>query len=709
MRDFWTYHWVSLWGIIFLWGFTELKGQDMEGYQRLKSSGKVPAYFQIAFLEEFNPFVSETDTTVSPESQEEFWEESNQYINQLFLSGKVLYNDPVTDYLNQVADHLLRKNSALRRKLRFFAVRSPSINAFSSNQGVVLVNLGLIARLENEAQLAFILSHEISHIVRKHQRDFYLASQTLEDQLMEVKDRNKIKQLLLQHQLYSQKTEREADADGLNIFLESNYDPTLAPSCFDILISRNTAFADSFFNPEFLEFNDFRLPSPYFSAPPDSFPTQGPVYAQDSQSSHPAALDRKDLLNRALAQKGRVRSSKKDFLVGKESFEKIREICRFETCFSLLAEEQYEKSLYWSYLLSLEHPSNSFLQRAMVYALYGISKHKLSGRFYDIHSNYEEIMGKAKNLFFGFEQLSPEASLGLALGNTWKTLQKYPKDPELLAIHADLNREFVQLYPDQLKSLLNADFSHSRSTLSEKIFWSLFKNEDFLNSFKASLDTVQQQLLISQQAAFKKPNAITGTSLGLEKVAIVNPSYFKIDERFSRKEQITLANRQKYHLESFLLEHASDLDLELIILSNSGLETPKEFEVEDLLLLSEWFAEKNRRANLNMVSLYQQEVQDLVEKYGTQHFMWVEAGNLARSPSGKGLILSAGILLPVLLPYTILYTRTPKHLTFLYAKVYDLSTGNELAHYPQKLLMRDRMDVLRSASYNLLFQISSQP
>ena len=677
----------------------------MQGYQRLKSSGKVPAYFQIAFLEEFNPFVSELDTTVSPESQEEFWEESNQYINQLFLSGKVLYNDPVTNYLNQVADHLLRKNLGLRRKLRFFAVRSPSINAFSSNQGVVLVNLGLIAHLESEAQLAFILSHEISHIVRKHQRDFYLASQDLEDQLLEVKDRTTIKQLLLKHQLYSQKTERQADEDGLNLFLDSNYDPTLAPSCFDILISRHTAYADSFFQPEFLEFGDFHIPSPYFSTPPDSFPSQAATYVQDSQSSHPAALDRKQLLAETLAQKGRVRSSKQEFLVGKDSFEKIREICRFETCFSLLAEEQYEKSLYWAYLLSLKHPQNSFLQKATVHALYGISKYKLSGRFYDIHNNYEEIPGKAKNLFFGFEQLSPEATLGLALGNTWKILQQYPQDPELLQIQSDLYKDLSQLFPTLGQPL----FTPTRTSLSGEIFGHLFSEKSFRNAFEASLDSLANSpsdLLTTLPQLSKKEG---GKSLGLDKVAVVNPSYFKIDERFSRKEQINLANRQKYHLESLLLEHATDLELDLMILSNSDLETPQNFEVEDLLLLSEWFAEKNRRADLNMVSLYHQEVQELVEKYGTQHFMWVEAGNLARSPSGKGLILSAGILLPVLLPYTIFYTRTPKHLTFLYAKVFDLSTGKELAYYPQKLLMRDRMDVLRSASYNLLFQISSEP
>ncbi len=708
MQEFRLYRWIRICSFLGGMLISSLSAQDMTDYQRLRASGKVPAYFQIAFLEKFNPFVVEGDSSISRESQEEFWEESNQYINQLLLSGKVLYNDPVTTYINKVADHLLRKNPDLRRKLRFFAVRSPSVNAFSSNQGVVLVNLGLIARLDNEAQLAYILSHEISHIIDKHQLDYFLASQTLESQLQKTKDQNTIKQLLLKHKLYSQNTERQADHKGLKLFLNSSYNPELISRCFDILISNHIAYEDKTFDPHFIESNQFTFPPPYFASSPDSFSAQLYAYDPEINSSHPAAMDRKEGLEKLLQNTGRSRSIKKDFLVGENDFEKIRKMCRFETCFSLLAEGEYEKALYWSFLLSQEYPNNIFLQKSVLNALYGLTKYKLSGRFYDIHTNYEEIPGKAQNLFFGFEQLTPKATLALSLSYAWDIYQKHPEDPELTLIFQDLQSELLNHFPDPINHFLPLPNSHRDSTLYRKILYQLFQDKAFRDLFEPhpmNLGIVKDS---SSSEPLKQEKGM-GNLLGLKKLAVVNPSYFKIDDRFSRTEQFNIASRQEYHLQSILKDHALALEIDLQIVSNKGPEATPKFDFEDLLILSEWFAEKNQHAGLNMVSLYHNEVQHLVEKYNTQHFMWLEAGNLARSPSGKGLVISAGILLPVLLPYTILYTRTPKHLTFIYAKVFDLSTGEELAYYPQKLLMRDRIDVLRSAIYNLMIQVSSEP
>ena len=687
---------------------SSLFAQDMANYERLTASGKVPAYFQIAFLEKFNPFVTETDSSISRESEEAFWEESNQYINQLLLSGKVLYNDPVTIYIKQVADHLLRKKPDLRRKLRFFAVRSPSINAFSSNQGVVLVNLGLIARLENEAQLAFILSHEISHIVKKHQRDTYLASQNLESQLKETKDRETVKQLLLKHKLYSQNTERQADYEGLELFLTSGYDPGLLPRCFDILISNYVGYEDKSFDPHFLEGKRFTFPNPYFVAPPDSFPAPLYAYNPEINGSHPAAMERKELLQKFLENRNRERSSKKEFLVGQQEFEHIREICRFETCFALLAEKEYEKSLFWSYLLSQKYPKNRFLEKSVLNALYGITKFKLSGRFYDIHNNYEEVPGKAQNLFLGFEQLAPHATLAITLSYGWEIFQKYPEDAELNLIFQDLRKELLRIYTDPASHFSGLPNAHQDSSFHELILYQLFQDRAFVDLFQ-SLPQLIQDPLPDTTSTNSSEVPEREKHLGLKKLAIVNPSYFKIDDRFSRTQQFHQANRQEYHLQAILKDHAESLGMDIVIVNNNEQVAPANFAFEDLLILNEWFAEKNRHPDMDMVSLYHNEVQHLVSKYGTQHFMWLEAGSLARSPSGKGLILSAGILLPVLLPYSILYTRTPKHLTFIYAKVFDLSTGEELAYYPQKLLLRDRIDVLKSAIYNLMFQVSSAP
>jgi predicted Zn-dependent protease len=42
------------------------------------------------------------------------------------------------------------------------------VNAFALPNGAIYLNVGLLARLENEAQLAHVLSHEIAHVVQRH-------------------------------------------------------------------------------------------------------------------------------------------------------------------------------------------------------------------------------------------------------------------------------------------------------------------------------------------------------------------------------------------------------------------------------------------------------------------------------------------------------------------------------------------------------------
>ena len=51
----------------------------------------------------------------------------------------------------------------------FGVIESDDFNAFSAPGGYVLITKGLYRKLDNEAQLAGVLGHEIAHVVKKHQ------------------------------------------------------------------------------------------------------------------------------------------------------------------------------------------------------------------------------------------------------------------------------------------------------------------------------------------------------------------------------------------------------------------------------------------------------------------------------------------------------------------------------------------------------------
>jgi hypothetical protein len=53
-------------------------------------------------------------------------------------------------------------------EFRFFVVEDPTINAESMPDGTVIVHTALLGAVENEAELAFVLSHEIAHVLQAH-------------------------------------------------------------------------------------------------------------------------------------------------------------------------------------------------------------------------------------------------------------------------------------------------------------------------------------------------------------------------------------------------------------------------------------------------------------------------------------------------------------------------------------------------------------
>lgn len=77
----------------------------------------------------------------------------------------------VQDYVTNLGRKLLPpQNDVTARALefRFYVVEDPSINASSLPDGTILINTGLLGAVENEAQLAFVMSHEIAHVLQAH-------------------------------------------------------------------------------------------------------------------------------------------------------------------------------------------------------------------------------------------------------------------------------------------------------------------------------------------------------------------------------------------------------------------------------------------------------------------------------------------------------------------------------------------------------------
>lgn len=108
------------------------------------------------------------------EQEIELGREADQQIQQQY---GVYDDDEVEAYVDEVARRVLAE-SHMRRpdtpaqfrdtEFTFRVLDSPIVNAFALPAGYIYVSRGLLAHLNNEAQLAVVLGHEIGHVAARH-------------------------------------------------------------------------------------------------------------------------------------------------------------------------------------------------------------------------------------------------------------------------------------------------------------------------------------------------------------------------------------------------------------------------------------------------------------------------------------------------------------------------------------------------------------
>ena len=77
-------------------------------------------------------------------------------------------SNPVTQYIQQLGRRLVQYAPGEKWPYQFHVVNQKEINAFALPGGPLFVNVGTIQAADNEAQLAGVMAHELSHIIQRH-------------------------------------------------------------------------------------------------------------------------------------------------------------------------------------------------------------------------------------------------------------------------------------------------------------------------------------------------------------------------------------------------------------------------------------------------------------------------------------------------------------------------------------------------------------
>jgi len=109
----------------------------------------------------------------------QYMAEVKQEIGQVKGQIKKINDPELQAYVEKVGRSLVPKwVDPQQLNFTFTLIDDPSLNAFALPDGTVVVHSGLIAALDNEAQLATVLGHEIAHATHRHGYKGYKAQQS---------------------------------------------------------------------------------------------------------------------------------------------------------------------------------------------------------------------------------------------------------------------------------------------------------------------------------------------------------------------------------------------------------------------------------------------------------------------------------------------------------------------------------------------------
>ncbi len=125
------------------------------------------------------PISSQGEAFEPLRDEQALWDQAREEEKKLLEQVK-LYEDPLLEsYLEQVVNRLnppgMAANPALRYRVR--VIEDPTLNAFAYPHGSIYVHTGLLARMENEDQIATVVGHEMTHVENRHMVRYQRSAQ----------------------------------------------------------------------------------------------------------------------------------------------------------------------------------------------------------------------------------------------------------------------------------------------------------------------------------------------------------------------------------------------------------------------------------------------------------------------------------------------------------------------------------------------------
>lgn len=447
-----------------LLSLTSYSQVNFNNYTTLLSKGSIPEDFTVLTYDKLQNDLDEGDKELSRQQEKVFFEGINYAIDDLLHSGYVTYGDAISVYLGEIADKLLKKDKELRSKLRFYTLKSNSTNAFSTEQGIVFVTTGLMSQVTSEAQIAFILAHEISHYSEHHVVESF-----------SYRSKNR-RQSIEQMSVYSKDKELEADLQGLKMYKAAGYSVDEVIPTFDVLMYSYLPFDEIEVDISYFQSSDsLFIPASLF--PDKKYEIEAMEDEDDSRSTHPNIKTRKDEITEALNDMSNWGTDV--FALGEDRFYETRNIARFEAVRNDIIESEYGDALYSIFLLERDFPESMYLKRMKAQTWLGLLMYRLDNRISRTIDKKSEYEGESASVHYMIRKLKKDELESMAIRQLYDIYSSNSGDEEIALIWDRL-----------IKALVFGD-NFELNEFSENNYFVAKRNFEINNATTETSDTVE--------------------------------------------------------------------------------------------------------------------------------------------------------------------------------------------------------------------------
>ncbi len=292
---------------------------------------------------------------------EKIYNDFNEIFSNEIKKKNFTFKSDFEKYIQKIINELAKNNTEIPQTIKILIAKNNSPNAYCLANGTLVINMGLFNVLENEGQIASVISHELAHKIRQH---------VLNSQLKKIKDNESNKNIILslkdvkydkslkafdilKKQAYFngsivKKQEIESDSVGYTYYKKSKYKKdefikTLANiKEFDSLKTTeiNDETYKKLFHLEKQPFNENWLKQEDFSG--YNYNHYKNKLDKDSISSHPELVDRITILKNNFEELSALYKPEP----ADDEFNHLKHIAEMEILPNLFYDENYGKGIY---------------------------------------------------------------------------------------------------------------------------------------------------------------------------------------------------------------------------------------------------------------------------------------------------------------------------------------------------------------------------